>query len=58
MTATLVINVEFKDESDFEFYRHRLVGMVEDAVIEIVEGTHESLPQSDDRIDVSWEVTD
>lgn len=58
MTKTLVIKVEFQEDDDFDFYRHRFVGQAEEMAIEVVDGDHDSLPQSDGRIDVTWDVED
>lgn len=50
---TLLIEVDFSDESDFDFYRHRFVGAVEDAVEEATNGDD---ARADGTIEVSWDV--
>lgn len=56
----LVITVSFTDPSDFDFFRTRFVGAVEDAV-EIALNGDERLQEparADGQIEVSWEVED
>lgn len=54
----LVIYVDFEDDSDFDFYRGRFVGEAEEMAYEITEGEHDSLPQSDGKVEVSWDTED
>ena len=56
--TTLVIRVEFSDESDFDFFRTRFVGVVEDEVITAVEGNETEPARADGTIEVSWDVED
>jgi hypothetical protein len=55
---TLVINVEFSDESDFDYFRHKFVGVVEDEVATALEGNETEPARADGSIEVSWDVED
>lgn len=51
----LVITVDFEDDSDFDFYRARLVGAVEEAASEATDGDD---ARADGKIEVSWDTED
>lgn len=53
MGKVLVISVVFADESDFDFARHRLVGVVEDQVADL-----EDEGRMDGEVQVGWEIED
>lgn len=55
MSKTLVISIEFEDESDFDFFRTRFVGVVEDAVVEATD-EEEDGPTADGKIEMGWDV--
>jgi len=55
MSKTLVITVEFSEDSDFDFFRARFVGVVEDAVAEAIE-PEEGGPAADGTIETGWDV--
>jgi hypothetical protein len=56
MAKTLVITVEFSDESDFDFFRTRFVGAVEDLVVLATEGDGDEPARADGTIEISWDV--
>ena len=56
MAKTLVITVEFSDDSDFDFYRVNFVGVVEDAAAEALD--KEEGGKADGAIEVGWDVQD
>lgn len=51
---TLVIYVEFSDESDFDAFRERIVGVVENEASELMDD--EEAPYADGEIEVGWDV--
>lgn len=53
MGKTLVISVEFADDSDFDFHRHKLVAVVEEAVEDAKDEG-----KMDGKVEVGWEVED
>lgn len=53
---TLVITVEFTDESDFDAFRSRFVGACENEAEELMDD--EEAPYADGLIIVGWEVED
>jgi hypothetical protein len=54
MSKTLVITVEFDDESDFDAFRQRFVGVCEDEAAELMDD--EEAPRADGKIEVGWDV--
>lgn len=58
MATRLVIAVDFEDDDDYSFYRDRFVGQAEEMAIEITDGSHDTLPQSDGKVEVSWDTED
>lgn len=58
MSDILIIEVEFSDNSDFEFFRQRMVSAVEEVVEVALNGDEESgePARADGTIEVSWDV--
>lgn len=52
----LIITVDFTDDGDLEFFKHRLVGVVEDEVETAVEPEDGSSSRVDGKIEVEWET--
>lgn len=53
---TLIIQVEFSDPSDFDFYRTKFVSTVEDEAADATDLEEDG--KADGTIEVSWEVED
>lgn len=56
MSKTLAIFVDFTDDTDFDFYRAKFVGVVEDAVGDAMD--EEEGRKADGLIEVSWDMQD
>lgn len=56
MAIVLVIEVEFEDDSDFNYFRTNMVGAVEDIAVIAMEGDEDEPARADGKIEVSWDV--
>lgn len=58
MPSTLVIRVEFEDQSDFQFFRSRCVDAVEEVVEVALHGDEDTgePARADGTIEVSWDA--
>ena len=56
MKKTLIITIEFEDESDFDFFRPRFVGACEEIADVAVNGDDDEPARADCTIEVGWEV--
>jgi len=58
MTTTLVIRAEFSDDSDFDYFRAKMVDAVEEVATVATEGDDEigEPARADGTIEVSWDT--